>query len=334
VTIRPIRTLLAVAAVASLYLTSPALAQEAAPSPTRPGILLLAHGGSGAWDANVLAIARAVDAVYPTEVAFGMATRANIQAAAERLAGRGVSEIVAVPLFVSSHSSVVRATEYLLGLREDAPRELAIFAKMSHGAAVSHGAAAPHPGGAPHANGASNGHHADAARGGHAGHTDRDEGTTPIEVDLPIRMTAALNSHPILGSILVDRAREISRAPSREAIILVAHGPTSDADNAKWLADLRTLATHLEGFASVDVFSLRDDAQAPVRDQATAELRAKVEDARAAGRDVLIVPVLLSYGGIERGLKTRLEGLEYRLPSQGIAPDARLSDWVIAAVGR
>ena len=44
-----------------------------------------------------------------------MATRANIQTAVNALTARGVSEIVAVPLFVSSPSSVVTSTQYLLG---------------------------------------------------------------------------------------------------------------------------------------------------------------------------------------------------------------------------
>lgn len=298
---------------AGLSLAAPSAAPQAREA--RPGILLLAHGGAPAWNDNVLAIARDLDRAHPTEVAFGMATRANIQAAADKLAARGATEIVAVPLFVSSHSSVVRSTEYLLGLRPDAPADLARFAKMSHGA---HG----------------NGHGAPA--GDHAGHgaaTASDLGTTPIVTTLPVRMTEALNRHALLGAIVADRARAISTAPACEAVILVAHGPVPDDDNALWLADLRALAAHVTGYASVDILSLRDDAPAPVRDAATAQLRAKVTAARGQGRDVVIVPVLLSYGGIERGLKARLEGLDYRLPAQGIAPDARLAEWVQAVSG-
>ena len=67
-----------------------------------------------------------------SEVAFGMATRATLQAGAERLSAAGAKEIVAVPLFVSSHSSVIEATKFLLGARPDAPPQLALFAKMSH----------------------------------------------------------------------------------------------------------------------------------------------------------------------------------------------------------
>lgn len=275
------------------------------------GILLLAHGGNEAWNANVMQIVRALDREQPTEVAFGMATRANIQQAASRLEARGATEIVAVPLFVSSHSSIVRSTEYLLGLRQDAPPELARYAKMSHGPAPS------------------------GAQGAHAGHgaEPASDGTKPIVTKLRVRMTRALDDHPIVGAIAADRAQSISRAPGGETVILAAHGPVTDADNVLWLQDLRGIAAHVKGYASVDVFSLRDDAPKPVRDAATAELRAMVSRHREAGRDVLIVPILLSYGGIEKGLQTRLEGLEYRIPSQGIAPDARLVAWVKTVAG-
>lgn len=305
----------AVLAAFVLVLAPFAAAEPARTTGSRPGILLLAHGGSETWNANVLAIAREVSASHPTEVAFGMATRANIQAAADALAAAGATEIVAVPLFISSHSSVVRSTEFLLGLRPDAPADLARFAKMSHG----NGHAAP-----------SAGHEGHGAAPAPAGH---DDGTKPIVTALPVRMTPALNSHALLGAIVADRARAISEAPAKEAVILVAHGPVTDVDNALWLADMRALAAHVAGYASVDVLSLRDDAPAPVRDAATASLRAKVTAAHADGRDVLIVPVLMSYGGIERGLKTRLDGLDYRLPSQGIAPDARLAEWVLTISG-
>lgn len=278
-----------------------AAAASAAPSTApagKTGILLLAHGGNDAWNENVRNIAREIDREQPVEIAFGMAERASIQAAVTRLEARGATEIVAVPLFISSHSSILRSTAFLLGLRTDAPPELAIYAKMAHGSGA-----------------------------GHAAHSPSD-GMQPIETKLPIRMTPALDDHPLLGAIAADRARSISRSPSNESVILVVHGPVPDADNVSWLRDLRAIAGHLKDYASVDTISLRDDAAKPVRDAATAELRALVTKHRAAEREVLIVPVFLSYGGIEQGLKSRLDGLEYRIPPQGIAPDSRLIEWV------
>lgn len=299
----------------------------AAPSASAPstGVLLLAHGGSAGWNASVDAVARQVDTDHPTEVAFGMATRAAIAGAIERLLARGVTEIVAVPLFVSSHSSVITSTEYLLGLRPDAPKDLALFAKMNHGA---HAPAAAGP-----SAGADDPHAAHAAHAAPAAAPV--DPTSPIAVRVPLRMTPAFNRHPLVAAIATDRARSISTDPAREAVVLVAHGPVPDDDNRKWLADMAVLAEGVRAavpFAAVDVITVRDDAGPAMREAATRELRALVSTHVAAGRRVLVVPHLMSFGGIEQGVRKRLEGLDYTMTSQALLPDPRVADWVRASV--
>jgi len=276
------------------------------------GILLLAHGGNAEWNARVVELARTIDRTKPVEVAFGMATRGNMQAAVDRLADRGVTEIVAVPLFVSSWSSVVTATEYLLGLRAEAPPALALFAKMEH----------PDPVTSP--TGASPvGHDAQAAS----------LGTTPVASRVPItRMTPALNGHRLVAGILTARAQSISRNPAEEAVVIVAHGPSPDEDNNRWLQDMSALAMAMartERFASIDYLTVRDDAPKAIRDGAAAQLRAVVSARAGEGRRVLIVPLLLSFGGIERGIATRLEGLPYTMAGAALLPDDRLVTWVL-----
>ena len=289
--------------VLALVAFTPAFA--AAQAGSRTGVLLLAHGGQPQWNQSVTDVAKRVDAQLPTEVAFGMATRANIKGAMDRLVARGVTSIVAVPLFISSHSSVITSTEFLLGLREDAPADLARFAKMSHG---SHG----------------------AAPNEHAQHAE--DPASPIASPVPIRMTAAFNRHPLVGAMLADRARSISTAPGTEAVILVAHGPVPDDDNRRWLDDMRVLADQVGAaapFASVAYMTVRDDAGPAIREAATRELREKVEAQRALGRRVLVVPHLMSFGGIEKGLFKRLEGLEYTMTTQALMPDDRIVEWVL-----
>jgi len=271
------------------------------------GVLLLAHGGQPQWNEHVAEVARRVNDSQRAEIAFGMASRASIQAAVDQLTARGVNEIIAVPLFVSSHSSVITSTEYLLGLRKEAPADLAIFAKMTH---ASHAApAGDHP------------HHDDPA--------------SPITTRATVRLTAAFNRHPIIGALAADRARSISERPEGEAVILVAHGPVPEDDNRKWLEDLAVLADHVRAaapFASVDYLTIRDDAGPAIRDAATRELRGKVEAQRALGRRVLIVPHLISFGGIEKSLFKRLDGLEYTITTQALMPDDRIVDWVMASL--
>jgi sirohydrochlorin ferrochelatase len=281
-----------------------------------PGVLLLAHGGSAEWNARVSELAAKVNGARPTEVAFGMATRANIQSAIDRLVARGVTEIVAVPLFVSSWSSIITSTEYLLGLRAEAPAALAAYARMNHTPSATAGTS-----GTPSA--------------GHDGHTAAANGTTPVKSSVAIRMTPALNDHPIVADILASRARSISRSPTEEALIIVAHGPNEEGDNRRWLADMSSLANRIraaERFASIDTLTLRDDAPKQVRDRATAELRELVLKRSQEGRRVLIVPLLISFGGIDRGLRERLQGLTYTMPDTGLVPDDRLATWILAMV--
>jgi len=283
-----------------------------AQSPSRPGVLLLAHGGKAEWNERVLDVAKRVDDSRPTEVAFGMASRASIQAAIDKLTSRGVTEIVAVPLFVSSYSSVITSTEFLLGLRKDAPKDLAIFAKMNHG---SHGASAA------------------MDHSAHAGHAVVDP-ASPVTTTLPIRMTAAFNRHPLVGTIAADRARSISAAPDKEAVILVAHGPVPDDDNRRWLDDMAVLAESVKAsapYASVDYLTVRDDAGPAMREAATKELRDRVSAQIVQGRKVLIVPHLMSFGGIEQGVIKRLEGLDYTMTKQALMPDGRIVQWVLAS---
>ncbi len=280
--------------------------------PAKTGVLLLAHGGASEWNARVTALADSVNAERPVEVAFGMASRPSIQAAVDRLAARGVTEIVAVPLFVSSWSSVITSTEYLLGLREEAPADLKLFARMDH---AMPGGPAPAAGGADHAH-----HEAPAA-----------DPTSPVVSPVPVRMTAALNRHQLVGQILADRARSISTSPATESVILVAHGPVPEEDNRRWLGDMAVLAEQVKAsapYGAVHFLTVRDDAGPALREQATKELRGLVESELAAGRRVLIVPHLLSFGGIEKGVRTRLEGLDYTMTTQALMPDDRLAEWV------
>jgi hypothetical protein len=235
----------------------------------KSGVLLLAHGGAKEWNERVTTMASAIATEQPVEVAFGMASRATIQSGIDKLVARGVTNIVAVPLFVSSHSSVITSTQYLLGLRETMPADLKIFAKMRHGAGGEH---AEHMAGAASA----------------------EDNLKPVTSPVPIRMTDALNHHPLVGAILLERARSISTDSAQEAVILVAHGPVTDEDNNRWLADMKVLADQMKGsssYASIDYLTVRDDAPEPMRGQAAAELRALVQKRIDEKRRVLIVPL-------------------------------------------
>ena len=115
-------------------------------------------------------------------------------------------------------------------------------------------------------------------------------------------------------------------------MILVAHGPVPDDDNRRGSRTWRSSRGHVRAaapFASVDYMTVRDDAGPAIREAATQRAARQGRSAdRALGRRVLIVPHLMSFGGIEQGLRKRLEGLDYTMTTQGLMPDGRIVEWV------
>lgn len=265
------------------------------------GVLILAHGHERDWNGQIEALASSLP--FPVEVALGMAHRNAIAEGVRRLEQRGVRRIVAVPLYVSSYSSIIRASAYLLGVSADPPPELPLFNTMTHGLQDPH---VGHPPG-------------DAA-----------PDLSPIRSAVPVLMTSALDDHPLVAEILLDRARSISVTPRRETVFLVAHGPESEADDRLWRKAMTRLADRVRAggdFGAVEAVTVMDNAPESVRSEAAARLRAGVERASRGG-SALVVPVLLSRGGIEEGLRHRLEGLSYRMSERFLLPDPRITDWV------
>jgi sirohydrochlorin ferrochelatase len=276
----------------------------------RSGILLLAHGAHApapvqriggdtghqhghaisaarnVWNDNVERLARRLDEKHPTEVAFGMADPASIQAAIDRLERRGVTEIAAIPLFVSSHSPIIGNFRYILGLQE----HLAKTTSLRHLDRVTSGARFVFGGG--------------------------------------------MDAHPLISEILLDRAQESSSGgePAKASLILVAHGPNTEEENRLWLQDMEAHATYLRergGFRSVSVLTHRNDAPPEIKAAAKAAFRRTVEEATRDGYEVVVVPLLLSSGGVEKEVEADLAGLLYRF-GKPLMPHPNIERWVEA----
>jgi hypothetical protein len=100
------------------------------------GILLLADDGKSEWKTQLMQLGATVDKQKPTEVAFWSATDPNVQAAVDRLVRRGISEIVAVPLFIAAPLADVRSSlKSSVSLRLTAPLNTNSVAEMVLGRA-------------------------------------------------------------------------------------------------------------------------------------------------------------------------------------------------------
>lgn len=278
---------------------------RAAPVSAPYGILLLAHGGDPSWNDEVASLRGRVDAKVPTEAALGMADPKSLQAAVDRLEKRGVARIVAVPLFVQSRSEVLDQTRYALGLT-DKPSEILRdgLARMAK------------------------------AHAGHAGHGHSMAFSLErVKAREPITMSRALDDHELVGRILAERAKALSRGTGDEHLVLVAHGPVDDAALPVWKDSLMSLCgMALAGGRFLDCSSvlLRDDAAPEIRAAAVADMREKVARGKSPlkGRTI-VIPVLIARGGIEQKIVKDLAGLDYAWDGKTLMPHAGFDAWVL-----
>lgn len=102
-----------------LLLFAPLL--RAAAQPPSHGMLLVAHGGGPGWNRQVLDVAAAVRSTGPVRVSFLMGPGASerpFQREVAALRAAGVTRILVVPIFISSHSEHFDQLRYLVGMRD------------------------------------------------------------------------------------------------------------------------------------------------------------------------------------------------------------------------
>ena len=111
-------TFAATVASAVLLLAPTVDAQANGTGNPRVGTIIVAHGADSMWNAQVADVAKQVRTGGPIEVSYlmGAGARASrFQDAVKRLEAQGVSEIVVVPMLVSSHSGHYDQIRYLAG---------------------------------------------------------------------------------------------------------------------------------------------------------------------------------------------------------------------------
>ena len=160
----------------------------------------------------------------------------------------------------------------------------------------------------------------------------------PVPPPVPTRVTAALDDAPELGVALLERWRELSAADRRRPLVLVAHGPNADTEAALWLRNLSRAAEPIRAGSKlpVAVQLLRDDAPAPIRGAAVAELRATIQRFAAGSADsVVVLPVLVSTGAIDQVKIPRdLEGLPIVYRSAQLVRSTAIARWIERSAGQ
>lgn len=149
---------------------------------------------------------------------------------------------------------------------------------------------------------------------------------------VPVRVTSALDGAPEVTAILGEVWSRLSPQDRRPSLLVIGHGPSSDADAERWEADLVRATTPLaeKAGARLAVGLLRDDASPSVRASAIAGIRARIEElARATQDSVTVLPVLVSRGTINTAtIPKDLAGLPIRYVPASLAPSPHLAQWI------
>ncbi|MCA1749698.1 MAG: hypothetical protein LC634_09300, partial [Sphingomonadales bacterium] len=124
-----------------------------------------------------------------------------------------------------------------------------------------------------------------------------------------------------------ERARALSSDPARESVLILAHGPGDDAENARWLANMESQSAAVRAlapFRAVQVETLREDWP---EERAAAETRIRgfVEAAAREDGRALVIPYRLSGFGPYAEV---LEGLTYVSDGRGLLPSDEVANWV------
>jgi hypothetical protein len=148
----------------------------------------------------------------------------------------------------------------------------------------------------------------------------------------PIAMSRALDDHELVGRILNERAKALSRGTGDEHLVLVAHGPVDDAAMPVWKDSLMALCA-MAGkggkFRDCSFVLLRDDAAPEIRAAAVADMREKVARRSTVKGRAIVIPVLIARGGIEKKIVKDLAGLDYAWDGKTLMPHAGFDAWVL-----
>ncbi len=272
-------------------------------APRELGVVVLAHGGDYHWNETIREAVRPLEDRYAVEYVFSMADQPLIERAVRRLERRGARAAVIVRVFGLA-SSFRNEVERMIGADVERGKPLARTA--DHG----------------HSDGQEHGH-------GHA-HGDPDAFASPpprIRSTLPMATVGGVEASPLFAAALLDRARELSRDPHAETVILTAHGAGDDAANERWLKILDSLAAEMRArgaaFRAIRYATWREDwpeKRAPW----VAKVKAMVEEATRDGGRALVIPARTNGRGPERAF---LDGLKFDL-GEGFAPHPLFARWV------
>jgi hypothetical protein len=257
--------------------------------PEKFGVLVMGHGGKDDWNSGVEDSLDHLRSQYLVEIAFGMADAGSIESGVRKLEAQGVEHVGVVRLFISGESWLQR-TAQILGIESGAPTKPKERSAMDH--------------------------------------TAMPMGFWKIDSELQFHLSReGLSEAEEMDEVLISRVRGLSSTPASEVVVIIAHGPADDEENARWIAEIsdRTKLVKREmNVSDVQVFTLREDWEEK-REGAEELIRGYLKEATAQSLTPIVVPFRVHGFGPYANV---LAGLDYNADHKGLIPHSNVAIWI------
>ncbi|CAH1213000.1 hypothetical protein PAECIP111893_03609 [Paenibacillus plantiphilus] len=312
----------------------------------KPGILVISHGSREAeWVRLVDEAVADVAAAYVNWPIGGVPVVSSfleivdgrlIQDGIDQLAAEGVTDVYVLPLFVSSGSTHVDDIAQAFGLppvsasRKGELEPFRLGGSSADGRADS-SAESSTDSSAESTTESSAESSADGGTDNSAGYGDcsgfRDgseaSGGSDENQRLRIHFGQPIDDDPEIAELLLSNIRELSQAPDRERLLLVAHGSVEAGFHGRWRSGMTGLARRLRelgGYAGAEIAML-------LPNQAACKLRVMLR--KQPEQAVIVVPLFLSTGYFTRTvIPARFGELAYRYNGRSMLPHPCIARWM------
>ena len=159
-------------------------------------------------------------------------------------------------------------------------------------------------------------------------HTAMPMGFWKIDSELQFHLSReGLSEVEEMDEVLISRVRGLSSTPASEVVVIIAHGPADDEENARWIAEIsdRTKLVKREmNVSDVQVFTLREDWEEK-REGAEELIRGYLKEATAQSLTPIVVPFRVHGFGPYANV---LAGLDYNADHKGLIPHSNVAIWI------
>ncbi|MCP4713883.1 MAG: hypothetical protein GY868_02110, partial [Deltaproteobacteria bacterium] len=163
-------------------------------------------------------------------------------------------------------------------------------------------------------------------------------GVYTVDMKAPIKssiknfvVSPGFDDHPLVADILTDYARELSRDPQNEFLVITGHGPVEEIEDIMWINQYEALGKELLKklpFRDVAYMTLRYDSADLIRHKAKMQLRQTVEGFARQGR-VIVLSYALGPMYVQGIVEKYLKGIpNVAISQKGIVAHPNTKKWL------